>query len=84
MDFDGVLVFADVAAVGTLSGIILQQMGQHLGAGQVVDGDHFVALGTEHLTERQTANAAETVDRNFDHKNIPPKIVMKPTPYFTK
>ena len=77
-------VFADVAAVGTLSGIILQQMSQHGGAGQVVDGDHFVALGTEHLTERQTANTSKTVNRNFDHKNIPPKIVMKPTPYFTK
>ena len=64
--FDGMLLFADAAEEGTLGGIILQKMGQHLGAGQVVDGDDFVAIGFEHLTESQTANAAETVDRNFN------------------
>ena len=41
-------------------------MSQHLGAGQVVDGDHLIALSAEHLAESQTANAAETIDCNFD------------------
>ena len=69
---NGVQVFADVAAVGTLSGIILQQVGQHSGAGQVVDSDHFIALSAEHLTESQTADTSKTVNRNFNHYVVPP------------
>ena len=34
---DGVLVFAEHAAIALLSGVILQQLSQHSGAGQVVD-----------------------------------------------
>ena len=60
------LVLTDAADVGALSSVVLQQVGQHRGAGQVVDGDHFVALSAEHLTESQTANAAETIDSNFN------------------
>ena len=63
---DGVLVLADLAQERALSGIIFQQMRQHLGAGQVVDRDDLVALRLEHLTESQTADAAETIDSNFD------------------
>ena len=62
-----VLVLADLAAVGTLSGVVLEQMGQHRGAGQVVDGDNLVALSAEHLAESKTTNAAKTVDSNFNH-----------------
>ena len=45
-------------------------MGEHLGGGQVVDGDNIVALSAEHLTERQTANAAKTIDSNFYRHSI--------------
>jgi len=61
------LVFADHAAVTLLGGIVLEQMGQHSGAGQIVDGHHIVAFSAEHLTESKTANATETVDSNFHH-----------------
>ena len=58
------LAFADLAAERTLSSIVLQQVSQHLGAGQVVDCDDLVTLSVKHLTESQTANAAETIDSN--------------------
>ena len=72
---DGVLTgLHGVAVVTALGGIVLQQMSQHLGAGQIVDGHHFIALGAEHLTESQTADAAETIDCNFNsHCQILPK-----------
>ena len=63
--FDGVLVLADDAAVALLGGVILEQVRQHGGAGQVVDRDDFVALGTEHLTESKTADPSETINCNF-------------------
>ena len=65
---DGVLAFADHAAEAALRGVILEQMGQHGGAGQIVDGDDFVTLGVEHLAESKTADAAETIDSNFHHE----------------
>src|SRR5699024_1955712 len=72
---NGVLVLADLAAEGALSGIVLQQVSQHLGAGQIVDGDDLVTLSVEHLTESQTANAAKTIDSNsYSHCIVPPKI----------
>ena len=61
---DGVLAFADLAAERTLSSIVLQQVSQHLGAGQVVDCDDLVTLSIKHLTESQTANTTETIDSN--------------------
>ena len=61
---DGVLVLTDLAAEGALSGIVLQQVSQHLGAGQVVDSDDLVTLSIKHLTESQTANTTKTIDSN--------------------
>ncbi len=58
---DRVLAFADLAAERTLSGIVLQQVSQHLGAGQIVDRDDLVTLSIEHLTESQTTDVAEAV-----------------------
>ena len=52
-----------------LSRIILQQVSQHLGAGQIVDCHDLVALGAEHLTESQTADSTETVNCNFNCHN---------------
>ena len=59
--------------VGALSSIILEQMSQHLRAGQVVDSDNLITLGVKHLTESQTANAAKAIDRNSNHWKSPPK-----------
>ena len=66
VDDDVILAGFDGAgqSIGALGGVILQQMRQHLGGGQIVDGDDFVALSTEHLTERETADAAKTIDSN--------------------
>ena len=69
MEIDGVALRNIVA----LRGVILQKMRKHLGGGQVVDGDDFVALSAEHLTESQTADTAKTIDRNFNrHNEFPP------------
>ena len=64
--FHGVLV-----AVVALGGIVLQQVSQHLGRGQVIDGDNLITLSAEHLAESQTADPAEAVDCNFNrHGNF--------------
>jgi len=63
---DGVEILADDAAITLLGGVVLQEVGEHLGAREVVDGDDFVAFGTKHLTESETANASESVNRNFN------------------
>ena len=54
------------SSVGALSGVVLQQVSQHSGRGQVVDSDDFEALSTEHLTESQTADTTKTVNSNFN------------------
>ena len=70
---DGVLVLTDLAQEAALSGVVLQQVSQHRRAGQVVDGHNLVALSLKHLTESQAADAAETIDRNFNcHCYFPP------------
>ena len=64
------MALRDVVA---LRGVVLQQVREHLRGRQVVDGDDFVALSAEHLTESQTANTAKTIDRNFNrHNEFPP------------
>ena len=59
-------VSAEGSGVSTLSGVVLQQVSQHLGGGQVVDSDNLEALSAEHLTESQTADTAKTIDSNFN------------------
>ena len=54
--FDGLLVLTDLALERVLSGVVLAQVSQHLGSGQVIDGNNFVALSLKHLTESQTAD----------------------------
>ena len=63
--FNGVLVFADTTEVRTLSGIILEKMSEHCGAGEIVDSDDFIAFSAEHLAESETTDAAETINCNF-------------------
>ena len=55
--------------IAALGGIVLEQMRQHLGVGQVVDRDDFIAGSPEHLPESQTADAAEAVDCYFHCHN---------------
>ena len=75
--FDGVLAGLERGAVAALSGVVLQKVREHLGGGQVVDRNDFVTFSAEHLTERQTANAAKTIDCNFYcHDNKPPMIYL--------
>ena len=67
------LKYDSTQSVSALSGVVLQQVSQHLGGGQVVDGDDLEALSAEHLTESQTADTTETIDSNFNrHGKIPP------------
>ena len=63
---DRMLCFADHAKIRTLRGIVFEQVSEHFRACQVVDGDHFIALGIKHLTECQTSDTAEAVDGNFN------------------
>ena len=64
-------VSAEGSCVCTLSGVILQQVSQHLGRGQVVDSDNLEALSAEHLAESQTADTTKTINSNFNrHGNI--------------
>jgi hypothetical protein len=61
--------------VVTLSGVILEKVSEHGGAGKVVDSNNFVTLCAEHLTECETTDTAESVNSNFyGHDKNPPII----------
>ena len=73
VDGDGLAVHGDVVlacanGIGililALGRVILQQMRQHLGAGQIVDCHYLIPLGVEHLPEGQTADTAKTINCN--------------------
>ena len=70
--FHRMQMLAEPAAVRALRRIIFQQMRKHRGAGQIVDGDHFVPFRGKHLAEGKAADTAETVDCYFDHVYSPP------------
>ena len=52
-------------SISALRGIVLEKVRKHLGAGEVVDRDDLISLRIEHLAESKTADASESVDRNF-------------------
>ncbi len=60
-----VQILADGAAIALLSGVILEQVSEHFGIGQVVDSHNLITLCAEHLTESQTADTTKTVNSNF-------------------
>ena len=64
---DGILASNDlvIASVVALRGVVLQQVSEHIGRGEVVDSDDLGALMTEHLTESQTTDATEAVNSNL-------------------
>ena len=65
LNVDSVEILADPSAVAALSGIILEKMREHLGVGEVVDGNDLVAGSVEHLAESKTSDSSEAVDCNF-------------------
>ena len=65
VSLDRVVLLADLSGISALGGVILQEVGKHRGAGEVVDSDNLVAFRAEHLAESQAANAAETIDSNL-------------------
>ena len=67
VDRDGVLTGLNgiCILIATLRGVILQEMGEHLRARQIVDCDDFIAGRIEHLTEGETTDTTESIDSNF-------------------
>ena len=64
---DGVIVVADLTGETTHDRVVLQEVGQRLGVGEVVDSDHLeVGALLSKGAEEVTANAAKTVDTNLD------------------
>ena len=58
-------------------GVVAQQVSERLGVGQVIDGDEFDAGIAEPRPQYVAADAAETVNRDFDaHISSPPRISM--------
>ena len=51
----------------SVGGVVLQQMGQNLRFGEVVDGDYFQAVVGNQVAEGQAADAAKSIDGNFFH-----------------
>ena len=73
---DGVLVihrvlsFTELAGESTLGGVVLQKVSKHFGACEVIDGDNFITISFEHLTESQTTDTAKTVDSDSIHVEL--------------
>ena len=69
----GILVALDcMAGVSSLHAVVLQKIGQHLGIGQVVDGDNLKLFIPENLAEGKPSDSAEPIDCNFNHSCDPP------------
>ena len=58
-------ILADGAAIALLSGVVLEQVSEHLGIGEVVDSYYLVTLCAEHLSESKTSDTAKAVNCNF-------------------
>ena len=64
---DGVIVVTDLTGETTHDGVVLQEVGQGLGVGEVVDGDDLeVSTLLSEGAEKVAANAAKTVDTNLN------------------
>ena len=64
---NSVLVLTELATETTLSGIILQQVSEHLRTCQVIDSYNFITFSLEHLTESEATDTAKTVNCYFCH-----------------
>ena len=67
VDRDGILASFHLVRVFVLAlrRIILQEVREHLGVREIVDGYDFIALCIKHLTKREAADTSETIDRYF-------------------
>ena len=72
------VVEAYVCVESAVNGVELDSLGQLTGglAGSV-DADDFDIIGLDSSSESQTADAAKTIDANFDHYNILQKIILR-------
>ena len=72
------VVEAYVCVESAVNGVVLDSVGQLTGglAGSV-DADDFDIIGLDSSSESQTADAAKTIDANFDHYNILQKIILR-------
>ena len=63
-DEDGVVVVGHLVrqVIGALGGVVFEQVSQHFGGSQVIDGHDVEQLSAKHLAEGQAADAAEAVD----------------------
>ena len=67
VDRDGILAGFHLVRVFVLAlrRIVLQEVCEHLGVREIVDGYDFIALCIKHLTKREAADTSETIDRYF-------------------
>ena len=68
---DGVIGSLYSTVVSAVGCIILKKVCKHLRAGQIVDCYNIITLSLEHLSECETADTTETINRNsYCHNNI--------------
>ena len=73
IDFDGRFRGFDGAGELAMGAVVLEKVRKHLRAGQVVDGHDLIFGIFKHLTESETADAAETIDSySYSHDVKPP------------
>ena len=64
---DEVVTFEFGGAVeATLRGVIFEEVQQHVGRSEVVNGDDFDIFRFVHLAQSETADTSESVDGDFD------------------
>ena len=68
--------FTPVAEL-SLARVVFEQVGDHFCIGQIIDRDDLEVILVEHLAEREPADDAETIDRNFQCHAGPPVIFGK-------
>ncbi len=69
-DDDGIAVDFDILVEVAEDGIVLRQMGEGFGVGEVVDGDEFDLGVVERCANHVAADTAKTVDAYFDRHEV--------------
>ena len=60
----------DRAGEAAVDGVVLEHIGHVIRSDQIVDADKLNALVLEAGAENQAADAAKTINANFDHKSL--------------
>ncbi len=66
---DGVVAVAHLGLEDAEHRVVLQQVGEGLGIGNVVDGDDFDPRVLQGRAQEVPANAPETIDSNLNRHN---------------